>query len=163
MKNRRLWIWSGLAVLWMVIIFAMSSQSYSEQDMRPQLNGWISEERLQSFLPNIEFYYDGGLVTYTLPYDMLEFFIRKLGHVFEFALLAVLWLNALRARQISRGIALLSASLISLLYAASDEWHQSFVPGRTGHAIDVAVDSIGILLVAVLYLLYIGLRRHKRA
>jgi VanZ family protein len=163
MKNRRFWIWFGLAVLCMVIIFVMSSQSYSEQDMRPQLNEWIPEERLQSLLPNIEFYYDGGLVTYTLPYDMLEFFIRKLGHVSEFALLTVLWLNALRARQISRGTALLSASLISLLYAASDEWHQSFVPGRTGHAIDVAVDSIGIMLVAVLYFIYIGLRKYKRA
>jgi VanZ family protein len=35
--------------------------------------------------------------------------------------------------------------LIGLLYGASDEWHQSFVPGRTPSAGDLAADGIGVL------------------
>lgn len=162
MKNRRFWIWFGLTVIWMVIIFVKSAEPYSEQDIRPQLAEWISEERLQSLLPNLEFIYDGGLVTYKQPYDMLEFFVRKFGHVFEFGLLSFLWLMTLRARRISWRIALISASIITLVYAASDEWHQKFVVGRTGHAIDVAVDTIGIVLVALIYMSYAVIKSRNR-
>lgn len=151
-KQQRFWIWLFLALLWMAIIFIKSSESYGEQDLRPQFAAWISEDRLQHILPKIEFTYGGGLVTYHKPYDMLEFFLRKSAHMFEFGLLAFLLTMVLRHRMKSRGLALLLASLLSCLYAISDEWHQTFVPDRTGHAIDVAVDATGILIFAVLYL-----------
>jgi VanZ family protein len=37
----------------------------------------------------------------------------------------------------------------ALAYAISDEWHQSFVPGRGATARDVAIDGIGIALAAL--------------
>jgi VanZ family protein len=37
----------------------------------------------------------------------------------------------------------------AIAYAASDEWHQSFVPGRTATAEDVAIDGIGVALAAL--------------
>ena len=42
--------------------------------------------------------------------------------------------------------ALLAAWLISVAYGVSDEWHQSFVPGRSPEARDVLVDGIGAAL-----------------
>jgi VanZ family protein len=85
--------------------------------------------------------------------------LRKLGHVTGYALLTTLWWWALR------GVAarpLLIAVAISFVYACTDEFHQTFVSGRTGSPIDVGVDSIGIALAAYL-LSRPGLQRIRRS
>jgi VanZ family protein len=148
--RRRFFASLCLSLLWMAVIFYKSGQSYGEQDLRPLLRSLISEDALLFLLPNIEFLYDGGLVTYKEPYSMLEFFIRKAAHVTEFFILCFLYLRTFAATTLKRRVALPASALLAALYAASDEWHQSFVPNRTGHAIDVYVDSFGILL-AVLF------------
>lgn len=67
---------------------------------------------------------------------------RKLIHFGEYALLCVLWwrLVALRA---GAGRAALVAFLATAAYAASDEYHQTFVEGRTGSPLDWAIDAAG--------------------
>jgi len=92
-------------------------------------------------------------VTWKQPYDFVEFFIRKGAHVTEYAILAFLVIRTLLAMRWERWRAIVIGAVISVAYAASDEWHQSFVPNRTGHAIDVAVDSIGVVLVVLLFLI----------
>jgi VanZ family protein len=77
---------------------------------------------------------DSGLGT-------LDFALRKLAHATEFALLTLAWAWALRP--VTR-LNVLLAALIALLYAASDEYHQSFVAGRNGTPADVLVDAVGI-------------------
>ena len=67
---------------------------------------------------------------------------RKLIHFSEYALLALLWWRALRTRLDGRTAAL-AALAVTSLYAASDEFHQSFVDGRNGSPIDWAIDSAG--------------------
>ena len=42
--------------------------------------------------------------------------------------------------------------ILCLLYALSDEWHQSFVPGRNASLYDAAVDGIGAFITSVIYL-----------
>jgi VanZ family protein len=74
---------------------------------------------------------------------------RKLGHVTGYALLTALWWWALRS---VAARPLLIAVCVAFAYAASDEFHQSFVTGRTGTPVDVAIDSIGIGLAAWLIL-----------
>lgn len=44
--------------------------------------------------------------------------------------------------------------LFSVLYALSDEWHQSFVPGRAMTGFDVFIDSLGILLAGVIHIAF---------
>ncbi|ARU59700.1 hypothetical protein CBW65_00560 [Tumebacillus avium] len=150
--RRRFGIWLMLCLAWMLLIFYKSGQSYGEQDLRPLLRQWIAEPTLLMLLPNIEFHYDGGLVSYQDPYSMLEFFIRKAAHVTEYFLLAFLVWRTFAATRVRRSIALTVTALLSILYAASDEWHQAFVPGRTGHGIDVFVDSFGVLLLVLFVL-----------
>ena len=68
--------------------------------------------------------------------------LRKLAHMTEFGILYFLWRRG--------GLKIWQAAVVSLLYAASDEWHQSFVPNRCGCAADVIIDGAGALAAAVL-------------
>lgn len=76
---------------------------------------------------------------------LLELTIRKSAHVASYAILAVLLAWALLGL-VERGSALWLAFLLSVLYAISDEYHQSFVPDRSGNWVDVLVDTGGVCL-----------------
>jgi VanZ family protein len=73
---------------------------------------------------------------------------RKLIHVGEYALLCFLWWRLLRRAMPDRRAAL-AAFVISSLYAATDEVHQSFVDGRHGTPVDWAIDSAGAAVAAL--------------
>jgi VanZ family protein len=73
---------------------------------------------------------------------------RKIIHLCEYALLAFLWWRAFRGRLGSRRAAL-AAFLVTVVYAASDEYHQGFVEGRHGSPVDWLIDSAGAGLAAL--------------
>jgi VanZ family protein len=73
---------------------------------------------------------------------------RKLVHFGEYALLCFLWWRLLCTGLPARRAALL-AFLVSTVYAATDEFHQSFVEGRHGTPIDWAIDTAGAAAAAV--------------
>jgi VanZ family protein len=62
--------------------------------------------------------------------------VRKMAHMAEYAVLAILYRRAMGGHTTL-------ALLLTFLYAATDEWHQSFVPGRSASPIDVLVDTAG--------------------
>lgn len=83
-----------------------------------------------------------------LPESWLETLVGKGGHVLGYAGLSLLWWRALAARwgrRDRRAVAL--AFLLTVLYAISDEYHQTFVPGRNGSPVDVLIDAAGAGLV----------------
>ena len=63
---------------------------------------------------------------------------RKVIHMTEYGLLWWLWHRALGFRRP------LAAAAVTLAYAATDEWHQTFVDGRHGTPVDVAIDAAGV-------------------
>jgi VanZ family protein len=76
----------------------------------------------------------------------------KSGHFLGYAILSALLLRALAGGRVS-GItwrAALLAILLSTVYGVSDEFHQSFVPGRSPDAADVLADALGACGAAVL-------------
>ena len=74
--------------------------------------------------------------------------VRKLGHMVEYAILAVLWFRTLYAgRRLPFTSSALMSLAISIAWAITDEVHQSFVPSRNASALDVIVDSTGATLV----------------
>jgi VanZ family protein len=73
---------------------------------------------------------------------------RKIFHAAEYALLCFLWWRAL-AGVTTRGRALVAAAAVSLAYAVADEFHQTFIEGRHGTPVDVAIDSVGIAAACV--------------
>jgi VanZ family protein len=70
--------------------------------------------------------------------------LRKLAHLTEYGLLWFLWWRAL-----GYGLPALAVA-IALLYAASDEFHQSFVHGRSGSPVDWAIDVVGVVVAGLL-------------
>jgi VanZ family protein len=72
----------------------------------------------------------------------VDLYLRKAAHV---TIYAVLWLTLMRATGWRRP---LLATVIALLYAASDEFHQAHVDGRHGTPVDVAIDGVGVALAA---------------
>jgi VanZ family protein len=83
--------------------------------------------------------------------------LRKLVHVAEYGLLAFLWWRPLR-RLVPGRAAVALAVAVTLTYAASDEYHQSFVEGRHGTPVDVAIDAVGMALAAALIMRARGTR-----
>jgi VanZ family protein len=81
--------------------------------------------------------------------------IKKAGHFIIFGVLAALYLSALKGRKslAETGTATFMLSLfLTLLYAVSDEYHQSSTSGRHSSGYDVIIDFCGAL--SVLGLLY---------
>jgi len=83
----------------------------------------------------------------------IQFVVRKTAHVMEYAILAALLWRALRAgvRWQTRMLRLFIAVwFVCAVFAASDEFHQSFVPSRTASPIDVMIDIFGALIGVVI-------------
>ncbi len=74
--------------------------------------------------------------------------LRKGAHMTVFGTLWLLWWRALGYGQPAASIA------ITLAYAVSDEWHQSFVEGRSGSPWDVAIDAAGVGLAGLAVVLW---------
>jgi VanZ family protein len=78
----------------------------------------------------------------------LDLIGRKVIHFAQYALLAFLWWRPLRTRLDRRRAALL-AFAVTAIYAATDEYHQTFVEGRSGSPFDWAIDCAGAALAAL--------------
>jgi len=72
----------------------------------------------------------------------------KILHGLAYAGLGALLVPGLRAAGFSPGGALLVAVALAGLYGATDEFHQSFVPGRTADVLDWAADTLGAAIGA---------------
>jgi VanZ family protein len=70
---------------------------------------------------------------------------RKILHMASFGLLWWLWQRALRTASAYPAI------LITLIYAATDEYHQTFVEGRHGSPVDVLIDAAGVLIAIAIH------------
>jgi VanZ family protein len=87
--------------------------------------------------------------------------VRKSFHAFEYLVLALCWIRALRGLLPAwSATAVVGASAgLALLYACTDEFHQRFVAGRHGAPRDVAIDAIGVTIAALAVLAYARRRR----
>ena len=78
-----------------------------------------------------------------LEFDLM---LRKIAHVFEYFILTLLLHRAFKGSfSMSTFHLFIYPAVFSFLYAASDEFHQSFVPGRNCSVRDVFIDAVGIL------------------
>jgi VanZ family protein len=91
-------------------------------------------------------------------YDFLRFhfYLRKAGHVVGYGILSLLLLRGWRATFAQGrewvGRTALLAWIGTAFVASMDEWHQSYIPSRTGAVHDVVLDSIaGLVFLLIAY------------
>ena len=93
--------------------------------------------------------------------DAIDFLVRKAGHMAAFGILAVLLWRAISYSR-ERGAVAFSLAL-AILYAASDEFHQSFTAGRHPSPVDVAIDSAGAAIALLALTAWLRLRSRRAA
>lgn len=86
-----------------------------------------------------------------------DYFVKKSAHGIGYGLLALSYLRALPGRRYTL------AWFLAVLYSLTDEFHQSFVPGRMASLVDVFVfDNAGAILALFLYHRFIGAKHEKK-
>lgn len=87
-----------------------------------------------------------------------ETVIRKVAHMGLYAVLGALALWAVALFGERKGRAILWSLLIAAGYAITDEFHQLFIPGRSGEFTDILIDAagvtIGVLIAATVWQRY---------
>lgn len=84
------------------------------------------------------------------PSGILNLLLKKAGHVTVYAGLTVLMWHALAREGVPGPWRLGLSLLFAILYGISDEYHQTFIPGRNGRVIDVGIDTLGALLALLI-------------
>jgi VanZ family protein len=138
------------ALLWAVVISTFSTGVFT------------SDNTSRIIVPLLHWLFPGASADTLF---LLHHFIRKTGHVAEYFILSLLLLRGIRAGQ--RGARLawaVVAIVIVAAYASLDEFHQSFVPGRTAAVSDVLLDTAGGIAaqVVVALVVLLGDIRQKR-
>jgi hypothetical protein len=82
-------------------------------------------------------------------FGMLDLFVKKGGHMLGYALLAAAYVHGLSGTYRISWRTLFIALGLAFLYAVSDEFHQSFTPGRTPAFMDVCIDMGGASVGAI--------------
>ena len=130
----------GLVLCWMVLIFLMSHQ---EGETSSNLSSGITLTlaRAWTYFTGVE----------NVDLSLISFLTRKSAHFVSYLILSLLIYRTAATPSIKYG--LLSLGL-SMVYAGSDEFHQTFISGRSGELRDVIIDSLGALTGIVFYFFF---------
>ena len=147
-----------LAVVWMGIIFYFSNKTADESNNHSDaVETAIGKATVDDFNQKSE----EELANFVERYRVLA---RKTAHVLEFTLLCMLVFMALPFEILMR-FRLIGAGVWTVLYAISDEIHQSFIPGRTGLLSDVLIDIggtiLGVAAIVILNLVFVKIVKVK--
>ena len=134
----------SLVILWMVVVFIFSSQSGDESSKVS--TGFISSI-IRLFNNNISQDELTAIVAIIHPY------IRKLAHFTLYTIGGFLIYNLIKDSNLTSKRKVIISELIGMLYAVSDELHQTFISQRCGSIIDVFIDSLGVLFGISIYIL----------
>ncbi len=143
-------IFKLFTVTWMCIIFIFSSQDAGESTKTSNLAGDFLGK---IFCENYDELSDNERLELI---EAIEYPVRKAAHFAEFALLGFFIFGSILDEEKSKMLKCVFISwLVGTLYAASDEIHQLFVPGRSGMFTDVLIDSGGVLVGILLMCAFI--------
>ena len=131
-----------LVVLQALLIFYFSSKPAAQSREMSKGVTEIVINTMAAITPGREANLDIGRV---------HFLVRKNAHFISYMILGLLSMNAVRKTGFVRFKGILITFLICLVYAISDEFHQTFIPGRSGEVRDVVIDSIGGIAGIVFY------------
>lgn len=126
-----------LIIIWLLVIFLFSNQ-----------DGSASTSLTNGILEKYLFFVDS---------DIFFMIIRKMAHITEYFILGILVLNFINEFKVDKKIII--SILICFILASFDEFHQLFIPDRTGCLLDVFIDMIGASLGILILSL---MKNHKK-
>lgn len=127
--------------IWLALIFATSSTVVRPQD----------------FFGLIQYYTGAESATierFEVLWGISWFAVVKGWHFTEFAILLFFCVSAIKWWRGSIDSSLICGAMVfCILFAISDEWHQTFIPDRFGTVMDVIIDSAGVITAGTILLL----------
>jgi VanZ family protein len=123
------------ALAWAAMILVASSDLFSSS----HTGGWIAQ---------LTSSFSYGLSPQTL--ELVNHLLRKLGHLTAYGILSALSFRALRGEESRWTLRwAMGAVVMAILVASIDEFHQSFIPSRTGTWQDVLLDTAGAAIMQI--------------
>ena len=135
--NKRILIGVSICIVWLLVIFIFSAMNATSSS---SLTDSVLE--VVEYIRNRSSIIDNLFTTLTQNHSLF-FIIRKMAHMFVFCVLQIISFSVFRTLNMSY----LKSAIFSMLavfgYACLDEFHQLFVPGRSGQFTDVMIDTLG--------------------
>lgn len=149
-------IFLTLLVAWSVFIYARSAktavESSEESAFFISIIAGILDDRFEQLSPEERHEYT----------EQLQFYARKFAHFSAYALLGFLGAAAAACFSINK----LVGFIYAIIFAASDEIHQYFVPGRSCELRDFLIDAagaaLGVAVVAAICGIYKAIKQKRR-
>ena len=135
-----------LAVAWMCLIFSFSNQPATESS---KVSGGLCHRLDMTEKQQLAMA------------EKIEYPVRKAAHMTEYAILGLLSFAFYRGILKKEKRQFLAALLTAAVYAATDEFHQYFIPGRSAEVMDVCIDTLGASIgLAILFFTLKVVRKH---
>ena len=154
-----LYFWAFASLLLMVMIFWFSSRTAEESG---EMSGSLTRGLFEAMWDWDE---ADGITQFMDIINMLEVIVRKSAHFLIFFALGFCAANTVRYIIVDTKRVFLISLIWCSFYAATDEWHQYFVPGRACMWQDWVIDTAGVLcgIGAAIFIIWIieSLNRRK--
>jgi len=131
-----LWV---TTIVWAGVIYFLSTETFGAR-----FSAWLLENILRLLHLHVS----------AATFELLHIILRKSAHLTEYAIFSLFLYHAFEGIQphawrLRRAI---FAVLAAALYSLTDEYHQTFEPGRTASLVDCGIDTLGAIAgMLVLY------------
>lgn len=149
-------------IIWMGVIFMFSADSGVDSHA-------LSDKCLSFINKSIMVFTGKNLQLSISPehYALIEYYLRKMAHMFIYLILSINIMVVLFTFNMSISSRILLTTVICFGYAITDEFHQSFVGGRTASLTDCLIDTggaiMGIIVSLILYcILYTIMTKYQK-
>lgn len=142
----------------MILIFIFSS--------RPAVQSTKDSMMISKVIYNAytELQKDSNIEDQTIMINQIDHIVRKTAHAFIYFTLCITIVFHLKWYHLSEGNRCFLSVFLTFSYACTDEYHQLFVPGRSGEFKDVMIDTSGAIVGVLFFLLcqFIWIKRGRR-
>lgn len=139
-------------LLLIIITFAVIFHFSSEVGEKSTSTSKIAIKKMIRTFPNTQ---NSDNIQETKQIEGLQPIVRKIAHFSIYSLLGIWLMCFIWTYKITIQRKLFFTTGIGMLYAISDEIHQAFIPGRTPSALDVVIDTCGVILGSLIVIISI--------
>lgn len=163
-KKKKIIISWLLVIIWASLIFIMSSMDTNESNGKSKtiINDVVEKSvETTNGLGIIDKHPSKNKMNKVI--EKLNYPLRKAAHASEYFIFTILILTALKNSGVNGNKKFIIALVICFIYACTDEYHQTFVNGRTGQFSDTLIDTFGGFISCLMYIFMMKKIRLERS